>query len=121
MIENGGAILVAHVGTLAVGGGGVMSGEKDFQESLVGDGLGIKLDTQAFGGAGCAGGDVLIGRVGCLGIGVAGGNGGDALEVLKYGFGAPETAGGESGSGHSFFWGVISRVAYTKIILETGV
>ena len=97
VIEDGRAVLRADVVALAVGGGGVVDGEEDFQYLAEGDDAGVESDLDDFGVAGAFAADLLVGGVGHVAASVAGDDGLYADEVVVDGFQAPEAAAAKGG------------------------
>lgn len=97
VVEDDGAVLGAHVRALSVEGGGVVDGEKDLQEILVADEVGIVGDLNDFGVAGTSAGHFAVGGVGGVAALVAGHHVGDAFEFFEEGFEAPEAASAKGG------------------------
>src|SRR3546814_2825880 len=64
MREDGGAILGADVVPLAIELGGVVSGEEDGEDVVIGDDIGIEGQPHGFGVAGVAAADLLVAGIG---------------------------------------------------------
>ena len=99
-VEDGGAVGGAGVVALAVGSGGVVDLEEEFEEFAVGGEGGVEGDFDGFG----VGAVVAVGGVGDVTAGVADAGGEDAGEFADEILHAPEAATGEdcafSGGGH---------------------
>lgn len=71
LVEDGGTVLTAEIGSLAVEGGGVVDGVEDLQQVPVAD-LAIVVEYfDHFGVAGGVGADFFVGRVCNVAVGVA--------------------------------------------------
>ena len=97
LAEDGGAVLGADVGALAVELGEIVGFEEEYGEFFVGGLVGIEGDQDGLGVSGGSGADLLIGGIGGASAGVADGGLDDAGGFLEVVFGAPEAAGGEDG------------------------
>src|SRR3546814_18157337 len=64
MREDGGAILGADVVPLAIELGGVVSGEEDGEDVVIGDDIGIEGQQHGFGVAGVAAANLLVAGIG---------------------------------------------------------
>ncbi len=95
--EDGGAVLGADVGALAVEGGGIVDREEDLKDVFEGDAGGIEGELDDLGVARGAGADGLVGGMGIVAAGVAGDDVRDASELIEDAFEAPEAAASEGG------------------------
>jgi len=93
--EDGGAVLGADVGSLAVGRGGVVNLEKVLGQPAVGNPVGVEFQMNDLGMVGVAETDALIGGVVDPAAHKADFGFDDAGHVLEGMLDAPETAGGE--------------------------
>ena len=92
MEEDGLAILVADVRSLAVQRGRVVIIPEDFEQVVIADDFRIEGDFDHFGVAGAIRANVLIGGVIQLAAGIAYLRGSDARQTPERGFDAPKTA-----------------------------
>ena len=95
MVEDGRAILLTHVGSLAVELGGIVGGEENIEQGLVGDLFGIVEHLNGLGVFGAAVAHLLVGGVFFFASGVAAYYVDYALDPFERGFGTPETAAGK--------------------------
>ena len=86
------AVLRTDVVALGIQRGGIVNDEKHFKQIGVADDSRIEGDAHHFGMAGVAAADVFIGRIGEMSAAVAGFDGFNAGQTVKYRFQAPETA-----------------------------
>ena len=63
MVEDGGAVLGAHIRALAIERGGIMNGEENVQQILVGDKTRVKVDLHHLGMPSVAAADFAVRRV----------------------------------------------------------
>jgi hypothetical protein len=102
VIENGRAILRAHVGALAVALRGIVVLPEGVQQLLVRNVLRIEFNFDRFGMARAAGADLFIARVGRLAAGIADRGGVHAFDLPKGRLDSPKATGGERGFFHGY-------------------
>lgn len=95
VVEDGGTVLRADIGTLTVGGGGVVDGEEDVEQVRVADNDRVKADLDGLGVTGEPGAHLLIGGIGAISSGVAGNDAADAFDALVNCLQTPEAAAGK--------------------------
>src|SRR5712692_3052296 len=97
MVEDRRAVLRADVVSLPVGCRRVVDDEEHLEDFLEGHGLRVEGELDHLGVAGIPRADVLVARVRRPSSHIAGFDRLHALQVVVYGFQAPEAASGESG------------------------
>src|SRR5690349_8930690 len=95
MIKDGGAILGAHIGALAIEGGGIMDREEHIQQVAIGKNRRIKGDPYDFRVTGVPVAYGPIGGVLYVSAGITGLYALHTLEFIKNGLQTPETSPGQ--------------------------
>src|SRR4051794_20260137 len=93
--ENRRAVLRPDVIPLTVELRRVVRREKDVEQIVVAELVGIEGDADRLGVTGVAAAHLLVGRIGDAATGIAALDLGDSDHVEEHGFGAPETSTGE--------------------------
>ncbi len=96
--EDGGAVLMTDIGTLAVELGGIVGFEEEFAKGFVVGFARIENHAYGFGMTGGSGANLFIGRIFNVSANVAHFRGNNALGAHEVVLGAPEATGGEDGS-----------------------